>query len=279
MTVYSGQCIEVLQTLAPSSARCCVTSPPYWGLRDYGVDGQIGMESTPDEFVSRLVDVFAAVRRVLTDDGTLWINLGDTYYNLRTWKGGGQIGQAFHGRKMHGQPEVGECGAPNRAQRMDIPQKSLVGIPWRVALALQADGWVLRSDIIWHKPNPMPESVRDRPTKSHEYLFMFSKSQRYHWDRDAVREPSGSNARSVWSVPTQAYPGAHFAVMPERLAGRCIRAGSAIGDTVLDPFSGAGTTGVMARRLQRQYVGIELNDEFARMSRRRIEQDQPLFNR
>ena len=163
--------------------------------------------------------------------------------------------------------------------RPDVSTKNLMGIPWRVALALQADGWLLRSDIIWHKPNPMPESVRDRPTKSHEYLFMFSKSQRYHWDQDAVREPSGSNARSVWSVPTQAYPGAHFAVMPERLAGRCIRAGSAIGDTVLDPFSGAGTTGVMARRLQRQYVGIELNDEFARMSRRRIEQDQPLFNR
>jgi site-specific DNA-methyltransferase (cytosine-N4-specific) len=279
MAIITGNSAEVLQTLEPGSVRCCVTSPPYWGLRDYGVPGQIGMEKTPDEYVSSLVSVFSAVRRALSDDGTLWVNLGDSYYNLRTWKAGGQIGQAFHGRKMHGQPETGVCGAPNRAQRMNIPQKSLVGIPWRVALALQADGWVLRSDIIWHKPNPTPESVKDRPTKSHEYVFMFSKSQRYYWDQDAVREPSGSNARSVWSVATQSYPGSHFAVMPEQLAGRCIRAGSQIGDVILDPFSGAGTTGVMAHRLQRKYIGIELSDSFSEMARRRIEDDQPLFNR
>ncbi len=278
--IHTGDSLAVLQTLPAASVQCCVTSPPYWGLRDYGHVGQIGLEETPEQYVARLVAVFAEVRRVLADDGVLWLNLGDSY-------GSG---------------------------------KQLIGIPWRVAFALQADGWYLRSDTIWHKPNPMPESVRDRPTKAHEYVFMLSKSARYYWDQDAVREPAtctarpatsrqktggkhgealraagarghkggnlghnkpenGRNIRSVWTIPTQPYSGAHFAVMPPALADRCIKSGSRVGDTVLDPFSGAGTTGLVARRLRRQYVGIELNPEFADMARRRIDSDAPLLNR
>jgi len=271
--IHTGDSLAVLQTLPAASVQCCVTSPPYWGLRDYGHDGQIGLEETPDQYVARLVAVFAEVRRVLADDGVLWLNLGDSY-------GSG---------------------------------KNLVGIPWRVAFALQANGWCLRSDTIWHKPNPMPESVRDRPTKAHEYVFLLSKSARYFYDQDAIREPDcgrasgndfknrqgaaehqarpggaggapwrpgkGRNARSVWTIPTQPYSGAHFAVMPPALADRCIKSGSRVGDTVLDPFSGAGTTGMVARRLRRQYVGIELNPEFADMARRRIDSDAPLLNR
>lgn len=273
--IHTGDSLAVLQTLPAASVQCCVTSPPYWGLRDYGHGGQIGLEETPEQYVARLVAVFAEVRRVLADDGVLWLNLGDSY-------GSG---------------------------------KQLVGIPWRVAFALQADGWYLRSDTIWHKPNPMPESVRDRPTKAHEYVFLLSKSARYFYDQDAIREDSpheykagpltvgysagsgrsdgtphragigfgvaekGRNARSVWTIPTQPYSGAHFAVMPPALADRCIKSGSRVGDTVLDPFSGAGTTGLVARRLRRQYVGIELNPEFADMARRRIDSDAPLLNR
>jgi len=270
--IHTGDSLAVLQTLPAASVQCCVTSPPYWGLRDYGHDGQIGLEETPEQYVARLVAVFAEVRRVLADDGVLWLNLGDSY-------GSG---------------------------------KQLVGIPWRVAFALQADGWYLRSDTIWHKPNPMPESVRDRPTKAHEYVFLLSKSARYFYDSDSIREtsitgdlnsPRGSkgvlgsmnaglrgdsdkgysgktrNTRSVWTIPTQPYSGAHFAVMPPALADRCIKSGSRVGDVVLDPFSGAGTTGMVARRLRRQYVGIELNPEFADMARRRIDSDAPLLNR
>ena len=269
--IITGPALASLAALPAGSARCCVTSPPYWGLRDYGHDGQIGLEETPEAYVSRLVAVFAEVRRVLADDGTLWLNLGDSYGD-----------------------------------------KQLIGIPWRVAFALQADGWYLRSDIIWHKPNPMPESVRDRPTKAHEYVFMLSKNARYYWDQDAVREEvkpntgvingaplmgahrmteggrrterreydqiKGANRKSVWTIPTQPFPGAHFAVMPPALADRCIRAGSALGDTILDPFNGAGTTGMVARRLQRSYVGIEINPTFADMARKRIHSDAPLFN-
>lgn len=279
--IINGPALDTLAAMAGSSVQCCVTSPPYWGLRDYGHDGQIGLEETPEAYVARLVAVFAEVRRVLADDGVLWLNLGDSY-------GSG---------------------------------KQLVGIPWRVAFALQADGWYLRSDTIWHKPNPMPESVKDRPTKAHEYVFLLSKSARYYWDQDAVREPApnnkprvrasnfkkagqtagadngrraghtdrgapiimphpeGRNARSVWTIPTQPYPGAHFAVMPPALADRCIRSGSAIGDTILDPFAGAGTTGMVARRLQREFIGIEINPTFAEMASRRIDADAPLFNR
>jgi DNA modification methylase len=290
-------------------------------LRDYGHDGQIGLEETPEQYVARLVAVFAEVRRVLKSDGVLWLNLGDSY-------AGPSGNTAMTGGKTD--PDRGVRMGFNSIKKtyLGLRPKNLVGIPWRVAFALQADGWYLRSDTIWHKPNPMPESVRDRPTKAHEYVFMLSKRARYFWDQEAVREPIsettikkggyradgtssypenrtvtakdwnvanlsgnmkagrrvtinplGRNTRSVWTIPTQPYSGAHFAVMPPALADRCIKSGSRVGDTVLDPFSGAGTTGVVARRLRRQYVGIELNPEFADMARRRIDSDAPLLNR
>ena len=303
--IHCGDSLEVLRTLPDASAQCCVTSPPYWGLRDYGHDGQIGLEETPEQYVARLVAVFAEVRRVLADDGVLWLNLGDSY----SARAGAQVDNTIDpdGRNS------GAWSGKSRKPAQGLKPKDLVGIPWRVAFALQADGWYLRSDTIWHKPNPMPESVRDRPTKSHEYVFLMSKSARYFYDQDAIREPDcgrpsgndftsrqgaalhharpngdggapwvpgkGRNARSVWTIPTQPFLGAHFAVMPPALADRCIRAGSRVGDTVLDPFSGAGTTGMVARRLRRQYVGIELNPEFADMARNRIDDDAPLLNR
>jgi len=267
--VRQGDCLDVLRALSSESVNCCVTSPPYWGLRDYGVDGQIGLESTPEQYVARMVDVFREVRRVLRDDGTLWLNLGDSYKN----------------------------------------GKQLVGIPWRVAFALQADGWYLRQDIIWHKPNPMPESVRDRCTKAHEYVFLMAKSERYHYDAEAVKEksvdpeslrgrrkrnddkfvgesfsetragfsaiPDGKkyerrNRRSVWTVTPKPFKGAHFAVMPPDLVEPCIKAGCPKDGTVLDPFNGAGTTGVVAVNLGRNYIGIELNPQYADMARARI---------
>jgi len=310
--IHTGDSLTVLQTLPAASVQCCVTSPPYWGLRDYGHDGQIGLEETPEQYVARLVAVFAEVRRVLADDGVLWLNLGDSYASNPA--SGGRSSSA----SFKGSPEaIGDHQTPSRTytRPRGLKPKDLVGIPWRVAFALQADGWYLRSDTIWHKPNPMPESVRDRPTKAHEYVFLLSKSARYFYDQDAVRspgewkpggfagnpdralamgrEPSGNerpgaapewngkgpNARSVWTIPTQPYSGAHFAVMPPALADRCIKSGSRVGDTVLDPFSGAGTTGMVARRLRRQYVGIELNPEFADMARQRIDSDAPLLNR
>ena len=304
--IHNGDSLEILRTLPDTSAQCCVTSPPYWGLRDYGHDGQIGLEETPEQYVSRLVAVFAEVRRVLADDGVLWLNLGDSY-NSNQARAGRAVGDGHRGSDA---PTLNTA----HQRRVHVPSmkpKDLVGITWRVAFALQADGWYLRSDTIWHKPNPMPESVRDRPTKAHEYVFLMSKSARYFYDQDAIREQSdqpgrvrrdriggashverqqhsegglftGSttrNARSVWTIPTQPYPGAHFAVMPPALADRCIRAGSRVGDVVLDPFAGAGTTGMVARRLQRQFVGIELNPTFAEMARHRIDDDAPLFNR
>jgi len=307
--IYCGDSLEILRTLPDTSAQCCVTSPPYWGLRDYGHDGQIGLEETPEQYVSRLVAVFAEVRRVLADDGVLWLNLGDSYAGSSMFGG---VGSGTLAGTQQGAMKGGQDQRFRGHRRSGLKPKDLVGIPWRVAFALQADGWYLRSDTIWHKPNPMPESVRDRPTKGHEYVFLMSKSTRYFYDADSIREtsitgdlnsPRGSkgvlgpmngglrgdsdkgysgktrNARSVWTIPTQPYPGAHFAVMPPALADRCIRAGSRVGDVVLDPFAGAGTTGMVARRLQRRFVGIELNPTFAEMARHRIDDDAPLLNR
>jgi len=273
MKIYQGDCLEVLPTLPAGIVQTCVTSPPYYGLRDYGVDGQIGLEQTPDEYIARLVAVFREVRRVLKDDGTLWLNLGDSY--------GG---------------------------------KDLLMIPARVALALQADGWYLRSEIIWHKPNPMPESVKDRPTKAHEMIYLLAKSAKYYYDADAVREPHvstperyarekerykergkylavtqggkdtvfsnelnplGRNRRDVWTVATRPYKGAHFATFPPALIEPCILAGSAAGDTVLDPFNGSGTTGAVAVTHGRDYIGIELNAEYIELAHQRIAQAQP----
>ncbi len=284
--IINADVVEGLASLDDGSAQTCITSPPYWGLRDYGEAGQIGLEPTPEEYVAKLVEVFREARRVLRDDGTLWLNLGDSYASSPR---GDKTG----------------CG---------LKPKDLCGIPWRVALALQAEGWYLRSDIIWSKPNPMPESVTDRPTKAHEYIFLLTKRSRYYFDADAVREKdagvmpyggsktpkrldargtgahgstgivramtrdekmkyygNGRNTRTVWNITTQPYPDAHFATFPMEIPVRCIKAGSRNGDTVLDPFCGSGTTGVAALLLGRRFVGIELNEDYAAMAERRIE--------
>jgi DNA modification methylase len=289
-----GDCRESMRTLPAESMQCCVTSPPYWGLRDYGHDGQLGLEPTPDAYVASMVAVFREVRRVLRPDGTLWLNLGDSYANDAKW--GGSTG-GKHVATLHGQTGIG------RAKKVTgCPAKNLVGIPWRVAFALQADGWYLRSDIIWAKPNPMPESVTDRPTKSHEYLFLLSRSERYWYDAVAIAEeavtagkprfdsiggtswtdrqqhskggskPEGyaeRNARTVWTIATQPFSGAHFATFPPELAERCIKAGSKPGDTVLDPFAGSGTTGMVATGHGRDAIMCELNPEYAHLIRER----------
>jgi DNA modification methylase len=299
--IHTGDAATVLATMPPEIVHCCVTSPPYWGLRDYGVDGQLGLESTPEAYVERLVGVFREVRRVLRGDGTLWLNLGDSYAS--DTKGSGGTGKGLHKDRMT-QYDQSQHFDPRRSAH-GLKPKDLVGIPWRAAFALQADGWYLRSDIIWHKPNPMPESVTDRPTKGHEYVFLLTKSAQYFYDADAVREkgsdpkPCGPkndasrndsdrtgivrgdgetrNRRTVWTIATQLYPGAHFAVMPPALVEPCILAGCPEGGTVLDPFAGAGTVGLVASRLQRSFVGIEINPEYAEMARRRIHDDAPLF--
>ena len=360
--ILVGDCLEHLCSLPDGAARCCVTSPPYWGLRDYGEPGQLGLEKTPQEYVDRMVAVFREVRRVLADDGTLWLNIGDCY------AAGGRDGGMDGERGEKQRSNQGTLLGPNVAPP-GLKPKDLVGIPWRVAFALQDDGWWLRSDIIWAKPNPMPESVTDRPTKAHEYLFLLSKSARYYYDAAAIAEPascpdprlvdgfvpksdngkhaglpqsaaargglappdangstltggktgrhhlgdaipekerrsdkqrghgrrhagfndrwdkmerdeqcSGTrNKRSVWTIPPAQFRGAHFATFPTALVEPCIKAGSAPGDTVLDPFFGAGTTGLVASRLGREYVGIELNPEYAEMARERIRLDAPLF--
>lgn len=355
MTVRILNCdvMEGLRQLPDESVHCCVTSPPYWGLRDYGSLGQIGQEATPEAFVATLVAVFQEVRRVLRADGTLWLNLGDSYTSggrdtYGTWQPDSK--QATH---------TAIKSAKRAAQPPGLKPKDLVGIPWRVAFALQADGWWLRADIIWSKPNPMPESVTDRPTKSHEYVFLFTKSERYHYDAEAIKEPAiyyglanqddsgfkdprsfsgkhqngyrsqgtsrptdraaafddrarppgtapqsglgkneitgdrrkaGLNARwdeaeangdgphlrnkrSVWTIATAPFPEAHFATFPPALPELCIKAGCPLDGTVLDPFSGAGTTAMVADRLQRHAIGIELNAEYAAMSERRINGD------
>lgn len=306
--ILEGDCRTVLTTLPDQSVHCVVTSPPYFGLRDYGHDGQIGQEPTPAEFVAALVEVFREVRRVLRDDGTVWLNLGDSYASSPT--GSDSATSKLEGGKRT-QHEGGK--RPNKIVG-GLKQKDLIGIPWRVAFALQADGWYLRQDIIWSKPNPMPESVRDRCTKSHEYIFLLSKSPRYYFDADAIKEtavrPEGAgnkahkgatayvagdekmrtkvgltkigprdtrNRRSVWTVTTKPFKGAHFATFPPDLIEPCILAGCTEGGTVLDPFGGAGTTGLVADRLNRNAILIELNPTYTELARRRIHDDAPLF--
>jgi DNA modification methylase len=305
-TIHTGNCTEILKTLETGSINTCVTSPPYFGLRDYGVEGQIGLEPAPDAFVAELVAVFREVRRVLRNDGTLWLNLGDSYNAYNANRGAStSISDGTAGRNH-----------PKHRQGLTtstLKNKDLIGIPWRVAFALQADGWYLRQDIIWHKPNPMPESVRDRCTKAHEYIFLLSKAPRYYFDSEAMQEPalgaggpktekrgpgnwgvkaiglpgertnhgrsSGMangretrNRRSVWTVATRPFKGAHFATFPPDLIRPCILAGAPEGGTVLDPFSGAGTTGLVSLQHNRNYVGIELNPEYTTMSIERLNQ-------
>lgn len=273
VTIRHGDCREVLRTLPDQSVHCCVTSPPYFGLRDYGHAGQIGLEPTPDTFAAEMVAVFREVRRVLRDDGTLWLNLGDCYT-------GSSAGQRSRRMPSRTSDKLSSAAVEALGARIGVPEglkpKELVGIPWRVAFALQADGWYLRKDIIWSKPNAMPESVRDRPTAAHEYLFLFSKYLNYQYDQDSIRE-GGRNARSIWDIPTRPFYGAHFATMPVQLAERCIKAGCAIGGTVLDPFGGTGTTGLAAQNLSRSAILIELNPEYAAMAERRIRGDAGMF--
>jgi DNA modification methylase len=341
--MYQGDCLAVLAELADQSVQCCVTSPPYFGLRDYGHAEQIGLEPSPNEYVAKLVEVFRQVRRVLKDDGVCWVNLGDSY-------GTGASGQNFDpasgATNTGGQGSAGTFGHKKQPSIKGF-NKQILGIPWRVAFALQADGWYLRQDIIWAKPNPMPESVTDRCTKAHEYLFLLTKSARYYWDAEAIAEPvalssiarlsqpnlenqigsdrvpgktngnmkavgrGGRNAfrgqghfrdgengpanregrdmkdvgagedtrnrRSVWSIATTPFKSAHFAVMPQKLVEPCILAGSRLGDTVLDPFSGSGTVGAVATGHGRRYLGIELNPDYLALSveRLRAAQRQP----
>lgn len=266
--LHAGDAFTVLRTLPTESVQCCVTSPPYWGLRDYGLQGQLGLEGTPQEYVSRLLHVFAEVWRVLRKDGTLWLNLADSYIGYhgnrnRDYRSApSNRGGYFENMRK---TTVGADGLKN---------KDLAGIPWRVALALQAAGWYLRQDIIWHKPNPAPESVGDRCTKAHEYLFLMSKQERYFFDRRAITEAGKSqksrNKRSVWNVRVRPFRGGHFATFPPELIEPCIRAGSRPGDTVLDPFMGSGTTGVVAQQLDRKWLGIELNPEFCLLAHDRL---------
>ena len=266
-SVLEGDCIESMREMPSGSVNTCVTSPPYFGLRDYGHAGQIGLEPTPEAFVARMVEVFREVHRVLRDDGTLWLNLGDSYNGSNRGAGG-----HVENTKEAYVPPTGT--PPTRVP--GLKPKDLIGIPWRVAFALQADGWYLRQDIIWHKPNPMPESVTDRCTKSHEYIFLLSKSQRYHFDSAAMQEPAVSaagdtrNRRSVWTVATRPFEGAHFATFPPDLIEPCVLAGAPEGGMVLDPFAGSGTTGMVAMKHGRRFVGCELNPEYCAIARARI---------
>lgn len=270
MTIYVGDNRESLRKLPEKSVQVVVTSPPYWGLRDYGAEGQIGLEQSPNAYVEELCQVFDEVWRVLKDDGTLWLNIGDSYASMRDSKVTPDSLRTGDGTKV-------AQGAANRNPKVlkeaGLKHKDLVGIPWRVAFALQARGWHLRSDIIWAKPNPMPESVKDRPTKSHEHVFLLTKSPKYYYDSEAIREEAVDglkNKRDVWSVQTKPFKGAHFAVYPLELIEPCVLAGSRAGDIVLDPFSGSGTTGVVAIQNGRTYIGLELNPEYANLSVERI---------
>lgn len=261
--IIIGDALKILKDYPPNTFRCCVTSPPYWGLRDYGIANQIGAEMKLDDYVENLKIIFREVRRVLTDDGTLWLNLGDSYTSgNRTWRDADKKNPA---RAMRYRPPTPEGLKP----------KDLIGVPWRVAFALQADGWYLRSDIIWYKPNCQPESVKDRPTRAHEYIFLFSKSEKYLYDYEAIKEPSNShgslrNKRTIWAINTEPFPGAHFATFPPKLVEDCILAGSKPGDMVLDPFFGSGTVGEVCIKYKRNFTGIELKEEYAAIAYKRL---------
>ena len=268
-TILFGDCRRTLCAFLPKSARMCVTSPPYYGLRNYGDEQyQLGQEQTPEKFIDNLVNVFKEVKNVLTDDGTCWVNLGDSYYNYRPGRGQGLAKQTVSTTKQ----DLPDKCARRGNKLKGLKEKDLIGIPWMLAFALRADGWYLRQDIIWNKPNPMPESVRDRCTKSHEYIFLLSKSQNYYFDVDAIKEPT-RRKRSVWTVNNKPYKGAHFAVFPPDLIEPCIRAGSKEGDIVLDPFMGSGTTAMVAKSLNRYYMGCELHEDYGNLMQERVPLD------
>ena len=293
--VYFGDCRDSMRQMAKDGVKVqmCVTSPPYYGLRDYGVGGQIGAEETPQHFIDNLVEVFACVWDILADDGTLWVNLGDTY----------SAGGRGAGSEIQSANKGSITGNVLGTWKVDgYRPKNLLGMPWKLAFALQEFGWNLRQDIIWHKPNPMPESVTDRCTKSHEYIFLLSKNQKYYYDYEAIKEPvenmgkprkfrdgdpsvtlrndegrlyipkEDRNKRSVWTVNTSTFKGAHFATYPEELIEPCILAGSKVGDIVLDPFFGSGTTGQAAQNLGRKWIGCELNKEYETLQNQRLQQ-------
>jgi site-specific DNA-methyltransferase (adenine-specific) len=260
--IFEGDAFHTLQRLPSNSVQCVITSPPYWGLRDYGYEEQIGLEPTLQQFINHLVSVFSELKRVLRDDGTFWLNIGDGYTSgNRGYRASDKKNPA---RAMTTRPDTPEGLKP----------KDLLGLPWRLALALQADGWYLRTDIIWNKPNAMPESVKDRPTRSHEYVFMFTKSERYYYNHEAVKEIGTNgklrNRRSVWNVKTQPFSGAHFATFPTALIEPCVLASTKPGDYVLDPFFGSGTVGVVANEHHRKYLGIELNPEYVKIATERL---------
>ena len=268
-TILYGDCRETLKQFN-EQARCCITSPPYYGLRDYGGEQyQIGLEQSPEEYVKQLVEVFRLVRDNLTDDGTLWVNIGDGYYNYKS--GTGEYAKQSFAKGRQDLP----YNNPKRANKLDgYKDKDLIGAPWMFAFAMRNDGWWLRQDIIWNKPNPMPESVRDRCTKSHEYIFLFSKSRNYYFNVDAIKEPTNDGTglkrkKSVWSVKTKPYKGAHFAVYPPELIEPCILAGSEKNDIILDPFMGSGTTAMVAKQLGRYYNGCELNRDYNNLIEKR----------
>ena len=261
--IVLGDCRNVLKNLDNEIFQCCVTSPPYWGLRDYGIIGQIGAEMELQDYINNLVKLFREVRITLKKDGTLWLNIGDSYTSgNRKWR---QTDEKNPARAMSYRPPTPKGLKP----------KDLVGIPWRLAFALQNDGWYLRSDIIWYKPNCQPESVKDRPTQAHEYLFLLSKSPKYFYDYDAIKEPAITgtmrNKRSVWSINTEPYKGSHFATFPPHLIEPCILAGSHENDIILDPFMGSGTVAEVCIQLNRKYYGIEKKEEYLHLANNRID--------
>lgn len=314
--IHQGHCLEVLRTLPEQSVHTVITSPPYWGLRDYGVDGQIGLENSVEEYVNALVHVFHEVKRVLKDDGTIWVNLGDAYAGSGRGRNANGKGNPGNNHKQSSGQVTGIISSPKVVE--GLKPKDLIGLPWRVAFALQQAGWYLRQDIIWNKPNAMPESVRDRPTKAHEYIFLLSKSPHYYYDHEAIKEPAiygtqdirGSNGtfgpaqkkkredkirgsfqgkygkeafrairdkrnkRSVWEVSTKPLREAHFATFPEELIEPCVLAGAPTNGIVLDPFFGSGTTGIVATKHNRNFIGIELNPEYIKIAENRLSEVQ-----
>ena len=304
--IYQGNCLEVLKTFENNSINCCVTSPPYYGLRDYGVDGQLGNEDTPDDYIDKLVNIFSEVKRVLKDDGTLWLNIGDCWAGSNQGRGTKNLSDKQ--KSNYGTNNMVSDSHSSKLKHISgCKPKDLIGIPWMVAFSLRESGWYLRQDIIWAKGNPMPESVKDRCTKSHEYIFLLSKSRKYYYDYQAIKEPASTkptkrdkhkegyqadytkgdrfssgervygsdgmrNKRDVWNVNTKPCKEAHFAIFPDTLIEPCILAGCPDGGIVLDPFMGAGTTGMVAKKHGRNYIGIELNEEYIDIANKRIEE-------